>query len=80
MLRELHEENLHTSYQCKTYLGKIFKGKLLDIAPWADPLNIANFILNQCILIHLDKHEDKFNMLCFMVKKLFSFVQDKCKV
>lgn len=80
MLRELHEEKLNTHLQCKIYLGKMFKHKMNELAPWISDLEIADFIINRCLLIHLDNHEDKFNLLCFMTRKLFDVVQDKCKV
>ncbi|XP_077291956.1 RNA polymerase I subunit Rpl135 [Arctopsyche grandis] len=80
MLRELHEENLHTSEQCKLYLGKMFKPRMYEMAPWATELEVTNHILDRCILIHLNNNNDKFNLICFMTRKLFDLVQDKCKV
>lgn len=80
MLRELHEENLHNSDQCKLYLGKMFKTRIYDLAPGASEFDVANFILDRCVLIHLDNNEDKFNCIGFMTRKLFSYVGDSCKV
>lgn len=80
MLRELHEENLHTSLQCKEYLGKMFRTRIGELPTWSTDVEIADFILNRCILLHLTNHEDKFHLLSFMSRKLFDFVQDKCKV
>lgn len=31
-----------------------------------------------CIAIHLDDPMDKFNLLCFMTKKLFALAENKC--
>ncbi|XP_064213291.1 DNA-directed RNA polymerase I subunit RPA2 [Tribolium castaneum] len=79
MLRNLHIENLHTHEDCKVYLGKMFRVKFYECPDWLTDSEIADFILKKCIMIHLDKPEDKFNMLVFMCQKLFVFVQDKCK-
>lgn len=79
MLRNLHVENLHTHEECKAYLGKMFRIKFYECPEWNTDIEIADFIIKKCILIHLDKPEDKFNMLVFMCQKLFVFAQDKCK-
>ncbi|CAG9824766.1 unnamed protein product [Phaedon cochleariae] len=80
MLRAVHVENLHTSEECKAYLGKMFRVKFYECPEWSTDIEIADFILKKCILIHLDSNEDKFNMLVFMAQKLFRFAQDKCKI
>ncbi|CAH1235901.1 unnamed protein product [Diabrotica balteata] len=80
MLRAVHRENLHTTEDCRLYLGKMFRVKFYECPEWSTDKEVAEFILRKCILIHLDNNEDKFNMLVFMAQKLFSFAQDKCKV
>ncbi|KAG5882320.1 hypothetical protein JTB14_016636 [Gonioctena quinquepunctata] len=80
MLRAVHIENLHTTEECRAYLGKMFRVKFYECPEWNTDIEIANFILNKCILIHLDSNEDKFNMLVFMTQKLFTFSQEKCKL
>ncbi|XP_050497615.1 DNA-directed RNA polymerase I subunit RPA2 isoform X2 [Diabrotica virgifera virgifera] len=80
MLRIVHRENLHTTEDCRLYLGKMFRVKFYECPEWSTDKEVAEFILKKCILIHLDNNEDKFNMLVFMAQKLFSFAQDKCKV
>nr|XP_049705176.1 DNA-directed RNA polymerase I subunit RPA2 [Helicoverpa armigera] len=80
MLRELHEEGLHSSHECLSYLGRMFRPKLYDLPPWASDLDAAHFLINRCVLIHLKEHKDKFNALVFMAQKLYDLVQNKCKV
>ncbi|KAJ8953551.1 hypothetical protein NQ318_002971 [Aromia moschata] len=80
MLRAVHMENLHTHEECKMYLGRMFRVKFFECPEWYTDMQIADFILKKCILIHLDSNEDKFNMLVFMTQKLFVFAQNKCKV
>lgn len=80
MLRELHEEGLHSSLECRSYLGRMFKPKLYELPPWASDLDAADFLINRCVMIHLADHKDKFNALVFMAQKLYDLVQNKCKV
>jgi DNA-directed RNA polymerase I subunit RPA2 len=79
MFRALHGEGLHSHEECKDYLGKMFRIKFTDCPEWYSNTQVADFILKKCVLIHLDRNEDKFNMLVFMTQKLFLFAQDKCK-
>lgn len=80
MLREVHEEGIHTHIQAKQYLGEIFRSRFTDLPPWVNDDEVTDFMLNDCILIHLDSHLDKFNLLVFMVQKLFQSIQNKCRV
>ncbi|XP_066246685.1 DNA-directed RNA polymerase I subunit RPA2 [Euwallacea similis] len=80
MLRSVHLENLHTHEQCIAYLGKMFRAKLYECPEWFTDIEVGEFMLKKCILIHLNSNEDKFNMLVFMAKKLFNFAQDKCQI
>nr|XP_032523234.1 LOW QUALITY PROTEIN: DNA-directed RNA polymerase I subunit RPA2-like [Danaus plexippus plexippus] len=79
MLRELHEQDLHTSVECRSYMGRMFRARL-DLPPDATDLDAANFLLVRCIMIHLNDYKDKFYGLVFMNQKLFDLVQNKCKV
>ncbi|KAL4703612.1 hypothetical protein ACJJTC_006789 [Scirpophaga incertulas] len=80
MLRELHDEGLHTSEQCRVYLGRMFRSRLYELPPTATDAEVANFLLSRCLLIHLTDGVDKFHTLVFMTQKLFDMVQNKCKV
>lgn len=80
MLRAVHAEDLHTYEECKSYLGRTFRGRFFECPEWCTDLEIADYILKTCVLIHLKSNEDKFNLLCFMTQKLFVFAHEKCKV
>lgn len=80
MLRTVHLENLHTQFDCKSYLGKMFRLKFIECPAWWSDIQVADFIIKKCIMIHLEDNQDKFNALVFMTKKLFVFVQGCCKV
>ena len=59
---------------------------------WYTNTDITNYLIRKSVLVHLNpanrsskqdlrqSNEDKFQMLVFMVKKLFCLVQDKCAV
>ncbi|KRT81950.1 hypothetical protein AMK59_5804, partial [Oryctes borbonicus] len=80
MLRSIHSEGLHTHQECKNYIGKMFRVKFYECPGWWTDDQVTNFIMQKCILIYLTTAKDKFNMLVFMTKKLFSFSQDGCKL
>lgn len=80
MQREVHEEHIHTQEQCKDYLGNIFRAKFYELPEWAPNAEVCDLLLDDCVLIHLKAHADKFNLLVFMVQKLFQTVQGKHKI
>ncbi|XP_052744867.1 DNA-directed RNA polymerase I subunit RPA2 [Bicyclus anynana] len=80
MLRELHAEGLHTSAECRAYLGRMFRPRLTELPPWATDLQAADFLLKRCVLFHLQEYTDKLYMLVYMTHKLYDLVQNKCKV
>lgn len=80
MLRNLHLESLHSQEDCKIYLGNMFRLKCLECPPWYTDSEITDYLLKDCVMIHLDSPVDKFNALLFMTQKLFTFAQDKCQI
>lgn len=79
MLVELHKENIHTHYDCKNYLGQIFRQRFDKLPPWCTNEEVADFIFQDSILIHLTRPIDKYNLIVFMMKKLFQIVQGRNK-
>ncbi|KAF7997189.1 hypothetical protein HCN44_005466 [Aphidius gifuensis] len=80
MLREIHDEGLHTHERIKRYIGKIFRIKLPELSEDSTDIEVCNFILKYCIAIHLDDPQDKFNLFVYMTKKLFTLINEKCIV
>uniref|UniRef100_A0A182X7Q7 DNA-directed RNA polymerase subunit beta n=1 Tax=Anopheles quadriannulatus TaxID=34691 RepID=A0A182X7Q7_ANOQN len=79
MLRDLHAENLHSSQECRSYMGMLLRRRLMDInlPAWYSDEQAGQFLLQHCVLIHLDSVEDKFNLLVHMVHKLYAVVQGR---
>ncbi|XP_011302385.1 DNA-directed RNA polymerase I subunit RPA2 [Fopius arisanus] len=80
MLRAVHEENLHSHDQCKRYIGKMFRVRLLEVPADTSDAGVCEFIIQRCVVIHLNDPKDKFNLLIYMTKKLFSLANGNCAV
>lgn len=81
MLRELQEEGLYNQEQCQEFLGRSFRPKVGPLVPaWYTDREICQYLIRNCVAIHLDDDEAKFDIICVMIKKLFALVQDKCVV
>jgi len=86
MLSEPQDEGLFTPDQIKEYIGASFKEKVRMIVPdWYTNKDITNYLIRKSVLMHLNANgkqanEDKFQLIVYMVKKLFCLVQEKCAV
>ena len=81
MLAEPQEEGLYSSEQIREYIGQSFRERVKFLVPeWYTNKDICNYLMRKSVLVHLDENEDKFNFICFMIKKLFQLVQEKCVV
>ena len=62
--------------QVREYIGMSFRDKLASqLPPWLTDEEICGRLMDAAVAIHLDDDEDKFNIVCLMVKKLFSLVR-----
>ncbi|KAL3692751.1 hypothetical protein R1sor_006402 [Riccia sorocarpa] len=71
ILEEAQRLNLFTRIQCLQYLGERFK-HLLDVPASYSFAKVGEKILEDYILVNLDSPRDKFNMIIFMLHKLFA--------
>ncbi|XP_053316124.1 DNA-directed RNA polymerase I subunit RPA2 [Spea bombifrons] len=77
MLRVVMEEECYSQKQVHKYLGERFRVKFY-LPDWYTDEQAAEFLINQCICIHLNSNAEKFYMLCQMTRKLFTFAKDEC--
>ncbi|GBN90523.1 DNA-directed RNA polymerase I subunit RPA2, partial [Araneus ventricosus] len=77
MLRKMVSEGIYFQEQALNYLGEKFAVKL-NLPSWYSPAEIAKFLLDQCICVHLETGEEKFNFLVLMIQKLFAVVKNEC--
>ncbi|OAF69426.1 RNA polymerase I subunit 2, partial [Intoshia linei] len=77
MLRQVHAQKIHNQQSALEYLGVHFKFKLNLLKRNLNP-EAGEYLIRKCVAIHLTNNEEKFNLLCFMVRKLFVFINGKC--
>ncbi|KAK7391498.1 hypothetical protein VNO78_19914 [Psophocarpus tetragonolobus] len=73
ILDELRDLSLLTRLQCLEYIGEHFQPIMTELKNDSYPI-VADTVLKDCILVHLDSNFDKFNLLIFMLQKLFSLI------
>ncbi|XP_075920649.1 DNA-directed RNA polymerase I subunit RPA2 [Petromyzon marinus] len=77
MMRSVGDEGCLTQAQVMRYLGERFRVKLL-LPEWLTDEEVAEFLFDQCICIHLKNNVEKFQLLCMMTRKLFAFAKGEC--
>ncbi|XP_063774176.1 DNA-directed RNA polymerase I subunit RPA2 [Pseudophryne corroboree] len=77
MLRAVIEEGCKSQKQVLKYLGERFRVKF-SLPEWYTDEQVAEHLIAQCICIHLKSNTDKFHMLCYMTRKLFTFAKEEC--
>ncbi|XP_027354375.1 DNA-directed RNA polymerase I subunit 2 isoform X2 [Abrus precatorius] len=73
ILDEVRDLSLFTRLQCLEYIGQHFQPVMTELRNDSYPI-VADAVLKDCILVHLDNNFDKFNLLIFMLQKLFSLI------
>ncbi|KAL6562796.1 DNA-directed RNA polymerase I subunit RPA2 [Orobanche hederae] len=73
ILDELQNLSLYTRTQCLQHIGEHFQPLMVGLEKESYPV-VADAVLRDHIFVHLDDNIDKFNLLIFMLQKLFSFV------
>ncbi|KAL2898225.1 DNA-directed RNA polymerase I subunit 2 [Bienertia sinuspersici] len=74
ILDELHGLSLLTRRQCREHIGQCFQ-PVMEGLENENYLVVGDAVLNDFIFVHLgSNNHDKFNLLIFMLQKLFSFV------
>ncbi|WVR09206.1 hypothetical protein IAU60_006268 [Kwoniella sp. DSM 27419] len=73
LLRGQKTWNLQTGEECLDYLGEKFRIVLNCPDDWNN-IQVGSFLLSKVVLVHLPNPRDKFRMLIFMLRKLYSLV------
>lgn len=77
MLRVVLEEGCSTRSEVLNYLGERFRVKV-NLPEWYTNEQCAEYLLNECICIHLKSDVEKFYLLCLMTRKLFTYAKQEC--
>ncbi|KAG8391300.1 hypothetical protein BUALT_Bualt01G0173600 [Buddleja alternifolia] len=73
ILVELQNLSLYTRDQCLQHIGEHFQPLMMGLEKESYSV-VAEAVLRDYIFVHLDDNIDKFNLLIFMLQKLFSLV------
>ena len=77
LLRGFKGYSLFTGKQCIEFLGDKFRIVLGCPEDWS-LLEVGKFLLDRIIMVHLKSKSDKFNLLLFMIRKLYALVGGQC--
>ncbi|KAI3844252.1 hypothetical protein MKX03_032323, partial [Papaver bracteatum] len=73
ILDEVRSLSLLTQHQCLHYLGEYFRPVMGGLETESGFV-VGETVLRDCVFVHLENNHDKFNLLIFMLQKLFAFV------
>ncbi|KAF9930755.1 DNA-directed RNA polymerase I subunit rpa2 [Modicella reniformis] len=77
MLRSFKAYVLHTREQCLAYLGDKFRVVMNFPEDYTD-VEVGEGLLRKIVLVHLKNNRDKFNLLIFMIRKVYALVAGEC--
>lgn len=75
ILSEARNLCLFTHLQCLEHIGQYFQPLMEGMGSESHSV-VGKAVLRDYIFVHLDNNDDKFNLLIYMVQKLFSLVDE----
>jgi len=78
MLADGNKLGLYSQEQCLAYLGSRLRTVLEGVTQDMTDSEVGRFLLDRVLLVHCSQFKDKFNALCLMIEKLYSFVAGEC--
>jgi DNA-directed RNA polymerase I subunit RPA2 len=79
LLQDGEKLGLHSQEKCLTYLGSRFRPVLEGVTPDLSDAEVGLFLLDRVLFVHTRNTKDKFNTLCIMIEKLYSYVGGECE-
>lgn len=77
LLRSYKSYGLHSQQETLAYLGDKFR-VVFGLQDDYSDIEVGKEVLRKIVLVHLPKSEDKFRMLLFMIRKLYTLVGGNC--
>ncbi|KIM75007.1 hypothetical protein PILCRDRAFT_79465 [Piloderma croceum F 1598] len=77
LLRSFKMYAIHTGEQCLEYIGDKFRVVLGMPDDWTNEA-LGVWLVHKMILVHLESPRDKYRMLLFMLRKLYTSVSGAC--
>lgn len=77
LLRTYKAYNLYSQQETLAYLGDKFR-VVFGATPDVSDIDVGKEVIQRIVLVNLSKNVDKFRMLLFMIRKLYSLVAGDC--
>lgn len=77
LLRTYKNYNLYSQQETLAYLGDKFR-IVFGATPDVSDVDVGREVIKRIVLVHLPNNQDKFSMLLFMIRKLYSLVAGEC--
>ncbi|KAI5797927.1 hypothetical protein DFH27DRAFT_515102 [Peziza echinospora] len=77
LLRTYKVYGLPTKQETLAYIGDKFRVVMM-LGPDVTDVEVGKEVLRRIVLVHLSDDRDKFRMMIFMIKKLYSLVKGDC--
>ena len=74
LLSDGYKYGLHSSEKALAFLGSRLRSVLEGISSDLTDIEVGRFFLERILFVHCSSYTDKFNALCLMIEKLYSFV------
>ncbi|OMJ24511.1 putative DNA-directed RNA polymerase I subunit RPA2 [Smittium culicis] len=71
--------NVYTKDQALAYLGSKFR-VTMSLPEDMDDIEVGQTLIDKVVMVHLENWKDKYNMMIFAIRKLYSLVSGKCQV
>ena len=77
LLRSYKKYNLYSKQETLAFLGDKFR-VVFGATPDVSDIEVGQEVLKRIVLVHLEDPKDKFRMLLFMIRKLYTLVAGDC--
>ncbi|GME74390.1 unnamed protein product [[Candida] boidinii] len=77
LLRTYKNYNLYSQQETLAYLGDKFR-IVFGATPDVSDVDVGREVIKRIVLVHLPNNQDKYSMLLFMIRKLYSLVAGEC--
>lgn len=78
LLADGHKLGLRSAEKCQAFLGTRLRSVLDGITADMTDVEVGRALLESVLFVHCSSFRDKFNTLCLMIEKLYSFVGGEC--
>lgn len=77
LISDAKSRGIYTRVEALAYMGALLRVELNVLNPATTDVQVGEIFLREHICVHLSSNEDKVNILCLMVEKLYALVMDE---